>query len=506
MKAGSRTSSARSGQLVSTGQPSLVSCSPQITSPSTLKVLGFGLDLSGNPLFKPVDGTTFEQALIDGLARNAKHLQRSTKATSAAFTFRGEVQRRVLDLGDPHAAGWSFLVDRRDPQRRDIEAILEPLAHDRGMTDLRSPLLFNGEPQEEWFDWLHDSYFALEIEGKKTPQYVLIVGGPERVPFQLQSLLQTVASVGRVAFDHLDDLRQYVDKLLRLEKAAEPTVTREAFFFAPDGGLNDPTHFSRQYMTSPMADHVEKDLKFKVQKRFGDEATKPNLLDGLRGHAPSLVYFASHGLGATNEPLEAQKRYNGAICCQHSGRLSLDALFTGDDVPKDEPFLEGAVFFQFACFGYGTPAESDYSHWLDDVPKAYASTDFVANLPKQLLAHPRGPIAYVGHLDTAFLHAFADPEAPETLERWNNRIAPFVKAVDQLLAVQPSGLAMEGMGERFSLCNTLITSTYDRDRRGKLKWTPELRARFLDTWITRSDAQNYMVFGDPAARLRIPSE
>jgi hypothetical protein len=109
-------------------------------------------------------------------------------------------------------------------------------------------------------------------------------------------------------------------------------------------------------------------------------------------------------LGATSEPLETQKRYNGAICCQHSGSLTLDELFTGDDIPKNEPFLEGAVFFQFACFGCGTPAESDYAHWLNNVPKEYWSTDFIANLPKQLLAYPRGPIAYIGHLDTAFLH------------------------------------------------------------------------------------------------------
>ncbi len=471
-----------------------------------MKILGFGLDLKGNPLFKPVEETVFEQALIDALAQNADHLQRSTKATSAGFALRGEIQPAIINLGDPVEAGWSFLINKKDPDLANIETIIEPLARLRGMSDAKAPLVFNDEPPEDWFDWLHDSYYALDLEGKKAPQYILIVGGPDRVPFHFQSLLDTVASVGRVAFDKLDDLKQYVGKLLRLEKGGAPTVSREAFFFAPDGGPDDPTHFSRLYMAKPLADHVESDLKFAVQRKLGDEATKANLLAALRGHTPSLVYTASHGLGATDQSLDIQKRYNGAICCQHSGNLTLEALFTGEDIPKNEPFLEGSVFFQFACFGYGTPAQSDYSHWLEGVPQNYAAADFAASLPKQLLAHPRGPIAYVGHLDTAFLHGFADPEAPETLERWNNRIAPFKEAVDQLLGVQPSGLAMERMGQRYSLCNTLIANVYDRDKRGKLKWTPELRARFLDTWITRSDAQNYMVFGDPAARLRIPSE
>jgi hypothetical protein len=471
-----------------------------------MSIVGMGLDFEGKPLFQPIDENAFEQSLINALALNADRLERSTKATATGFAFLGQVQRRGIDLGDPLEAGWSFLVNKNDAQLSDIKAILEPLARHRGMSDPQSPLVFNNEPAEDWFEWLHDSYYALDLEGKKTPDYILIVGGPESVPFHFQSLLDTMASVGRVAFDNLDDLKRYVDKLLRLESAKEPTVSREALFFAPDGGPNDPTHFSRQYMAEPLADHVKAKLKFTVQSVTGDEATKPNLLAALRGHKPALVYTASHGLGAIGQSLDVQKRYNGAICCQHSGSLTLDALFAGDDVPCNGPFLEGAVFFQFACFGYGTPAESDYSHWTDGVPKKYASIDFVASLPKQLLAHPRGPIAYVGHLDTAFLHAFADPKAPATLERWNNRIAPFVKAVNQLLAVQPSGFAMRDMGQRFSDCNTLLTYTYDRDRRGKQNWTPEARARFLDTWITRSDAQNYMVFGDPAAHLQIPSE
>jgi hypothetical protein len=183
----------------------------------------------------------------------------------------------------------------------------------------------------------------------------------------------------------------------------------------------------------------------------------------------------------------------------------LDDLFAGEDIPMEEPFLEGAVFFQFACFGYGTPAESDYTHWLQNVPEKYAQEDFVAALPKRLLAHPRGPIAYIGHLDTAFLHGFADPGEPQTLDRWHTRIEPFVAAINRLLGVQPSGLAMEDMNNRYSVCNAILTNTYDRQQRGTLKWTDELGRRFLDYWIIRSDAQNYMIFGDPAAHLRIPT-
>jgi hypothetical protein len=184
-------------------------------------------------------------------------------------------------------------------------------------------------------------------------------------------------------------------------------------------------------------------------------------------------------------------------------------LFCADDVPANEPFLEGAVLFQFACFGYGTPAQSDYAHWMPEegmMPRKYAEADFVAALPKRLLAHPMGPIAYVGHLDTAFLHGFTDQNDPYIMERWHWRMQPFVHVVDELLAVQPSGLAMEDMNKKYGISNIMLNSYYDKLKRGTLKWTPEAERRFVDTWIIRGDAQNYMVFGDPAARLRIPDQ
>lgn len=471
-----------------------------------MKIMGMGLDFGGNPLFEPMDEEVVAKALVAAMEPNAKSVQNLTRTTAEAVSFRGEIERTTLDPGDPRVAGWTFLVNSADPQRNEIETILEPLAEHRGMADPKEPLLYNSESSDEWFDWLEDNYYALELEEKQVPQYLLIVGGADQVPFRFQSILDTVANVGRVDFDTLDDLKHYADKLIRIETATTPLVTKEAILFAPDGGLPDPTYFSREYMIQPLAEHIEDELGFATHTIIGDDATKKNLKDALSAKNPAIVYTASHGLGATDEPFDTQKRYNGAICCQHRGVLTLDSLFSADDVPLDQPFLEGSVFFQFACFGYGTPAESDYAHWLTEVPEQYTDADFVAALPKRLLAHPRGPIAFIGHLDTAFLHGFADVEDPFILERWHTRIAPFVKAVDQLLGVQPSGLAMHDMNMRYSVCSAMITNTYDRQRRGRLTWTPRLEARFLDNWITRGDAQNYMIFGDPAVRLRIPAE
>lgn len=471
-------------------------------------IQGMGLNFAGEPLFQPVDEDQLAKSLVAALEDNAPAVQALTRTTSEGMSFRGEVERQILDLGDPRVTGWTYLINSADPQRMAYAEILKPLAEQRGMPSSLESLRYNGETPDDWFDWLQDNYFALKLEGKQPPGYILILGSPGLVPFHFQSVLSTVASVGRLDFDSLDDLRQYVDKLIRIERAPEPLTAREVLLFAPDAGLPDPTYYSHKYMTEPLAMHITDELGLPTRTILGKHATKENLLAALRFRKPVLVYTASHGLGAINQPLAVQKRYNGALYCQKTGQEkdNLERLFTADDVPRDEPFLEGAVFFQFACFGYGTPAESDYAHWYPNLPVKLADEDFVAALPKRLLAHPRGPIAFIGHLDTAFMHGFVDVENPLILERWHSRLSPFMEVVDRLLGVQPSGLALREMGSRYGLCNALITSTYDRQKRGKLTWNEALERSFLDNWITRGDAQNYMIFGDPATRLRILDE
>lgn len=474
-----------------------------------MRVLGMGLDWQGKRLFEPIEEAVFREALLARLGANTTRVRGLTTASTRGTIFRGEQARLIVDRGDPKVAGWSILVAEHDPRKNALVEALAPLARARGMADPAKPLEFSGANPDDWQDWLTDRYYALDLNGQKVPSYVLIAGGPDLVPFGFQSLLDTVASVGRVDFDTVEELAGYVAKLLRLEATPAPTVAREALFFATDGGPEDPTFFSRKYMAEPLAAHVRDTHKLKTTEIVGDEATKANLLAALKQSKAGLVYTASHGLGATTETQAVQTRYNGAICCQHEGGpLTLDHLLSADDVPMGEPFLEGAVVFQFACYGYGTPAESEYAHWMEDSWKKTernAERDFIAALPKRLLAHSRGPIAYIGHLDTAFLHGFADASQPHTVDRWHTRIAPFKRAVDQLLGVQPSGLAMEGINERYSVCNALLTRTQDRIQRGTMTWTPESEATFVDTWITRGDAQNYLIFGDPAASLRLPA-
>ena len=467
-----------------------------------MQILGTGIDYStGDTLVQPFDEEAFGQAVQQALSQRAAEIQRVGAIRSGGTAMRGEVRReRTTDLGDPAQAGWTYLVHRDDPQR---EALDRALAEHRHMED-GGPLVYGGEPPEDWQGWMQDHYFGRQLEGRKVPHYVLFVGSAERIPFHFQALFDSAASVGRVDFDTPAELQAYVEKLLRLERGTDPVTAREAVFFATDAGAGDATHFSRRFMADPLAQHVTRACRIPTHLAIADDALKEGLLEDARQRRPALVYTATHGMAAPRETLAVQKRVNGGICCQHlRGDARDEWLLTADDIDPAAPFFEGAVFFQFACFGYGTPSESDFRHWFGGA-ELNSEQSFVAAFPRRLLSHPRGPIAFVGHVDTAWLHGFNDPDNPYLAERWSARIAPYKTALDTILACQPVGLAMSDLNKRFDYANAELTLTFDRMVRGRLEVTPALHKRLANTFIFRSDAQNYMVFGDPAAHARIP--
>jgi hypothetical protein len=473
-----------------------------------MRVLRLGIDhRTGELLYPAIDEEAFARNLRAGVEKNLARLVGETAAGGRATSFLGEVgQQPTVNLADPRAAGWSWLVAADDPRRGELTEILKPLAEHRGMENPAAPLALPANA--DWWEWQDQAYRGLDLEGRKVPHYVLLVGGPDRIPFGFQEALDLTAAVGRVEFDRLEDLQSYVDKLLRLERAPAPATSREVLFVATDGGRSDPTYYSRRWMVEPLADHVAQQLHVPVRRLLGEAATKNDVLAELKTRKPAVVYSATHGLGPPKGDPALQRRITGALCCQRVAAGPVESwTISADDVPAAEPFLEGGVLFQFACFGYGCPRASDYAHWLPEsagVPEQLADADFLAALPRKLLANPRGPIAYVGHLDTAWLHGFDDPEMPEALERWHVRIVPFKSAVEELLRVHPPGRAMAAMNERYSVANQRLSWLFDQLQAHRAEMDERMFARLSDAFIFRSDAQNYMVFGDPAARPRLP--
>lgn len=157
-----------------------------------MDIVGLGLDLTGTPLSESQSEEAFDDTLVGAIEANAESIERRTVRTTRGTTFRGEQERRVVDAGDPREAGWTFLVNANDPDYDAIVQALRPPAQHRGMANPDQPLIYSDEPEADWLNWLYENWYSLELENQNPPQYILIVGGADQIPFFFQSLLDTV--------------------------------------------------------------------------------------------------------------------------------------------------------------------------------------------------------------------------------------------------------------------------------------------------------------------------
>jgi hypothetical protein len=231
----------------------------------------------------------------------------------------------------------------------------------------------------------------------------------------------------------------------------------------------------------------------------GDDATKANLLSVLHGAKPPAVLFtASHGM-AIPAARPNQTALQGALLCQDwegFGSVKPEHFLAATDVP-DDANVNGLVAFMFACFGAGTPDADQFLMDLslaDQAPRL-APQPFTAALPRRLLTHPNGSaLAVIGHIDRAWGFSIRGPRST------GPQIVPFRNGLGFILSGTPIGRVLSlQFGERYAALSTaLLTAT-------ALTVTAAMRPSDRDLvtyWIERNDAQNYVVLGDPAVRIR----
>jgi hypothetical protein len=459
----------------------------------------------GSPLFDAADTAQL-------LGRLAAATDGAVKNVTPPWVFDEKKPAHQPQLDKPDEAGWSYVVAEDDPDRDAIIAALTPLAAHRKMVQPESPLVVSAGSDPG--DWIDDVYQAL---GPTRPRYLLLAGDPTRLPFSLQiDLAAAGAIVGRATFDGAhatSDLQTYANKVVELEKAANPRPKNEAIVFATDGGTKDPTYFSHHYMASPIISALKAPtVNYDVTTLVEAKATKAALLDAMSTGHPAFVFTASHGAGQpATAGLSKQRAANGAPGCALDGNA---AGLTGwdwllaDELPAG-PLCPGGMVVQFACFSYGTSSQSGFSKWLGGSNAFDADSPFVASLPMRLLANPDGPVAFVGHVDVAVLHGFDDPANPIPIDEAHPRLEPFLTVVRQAaVELAPVGYALREFHERASKFSSEIVTTFD-ELKNKGIDVEDLdeanQLKLIDKVIRRNDAMNFLLFGDPAARIRVSS-
>ncbi len=444
------------------------------------------------------------------------HLARSRK--NGHFAALREWVRRItrdhlgpregIDPRDLSQTGWG-VVFARDADPAVIEGLGELLEHRRrqaGRRQERYFRVFSGEDgyragEEKW-DFLnrHRAGFG-PADPANVPYYLLLVGGPESIPFRFQYELDVEYAVGRLDLAGAEDYAAYAGAVVAAEGRALPRP-RAAFF-----GVRNPddvaTRQSADFLVEPLAETVELEHPdWQVDLLLEEQATKSRLSHLLGGdRTPAFLFTASHGVGFPHGH-PRQLSHQGAFLCQdwpgpraRTGKSIPEGYyFAGGDVGGDAR-LGGLVAFHFSCYGAGTTRFDAFAHREQGAPKLRAPHDFVAELPRRLLGHPRGgALAIVAHVERCWGYSFLGLEGGE-------RLQTFESTFKRLFEGHPVGSAMEYFNRRYAEIATVLCAELQSLRYGK---KPD-DCKLTRLWTAENDARSYIVLGDPAVRLPVAS-
>jgi hypothetical protein len=414
---------------------------------------------------------------------------------------------------DPTAVGWAVVFASDAPA--EVREAIEPLiAHRRDHTGVPPDLLreLDMSPGSSLDDWLRKlGAHRSDVDPARLPYYVTFVGGPGSIPFEHQSELDVAYAVGRLSFDRPEDYRRYAESVIAYETAAAPPHGREVAYWGTRNRADRATQLSADCLVKPLAEGlpaadgqravgpIAEARGFRSRCLLGAPATRASLLDLFHrddpAARPAFLFTASHGLSWPRGHAD-QATQQGALLCQDwpgvGTRPDSSHCLTAADL-DDDARVHGLVAFLFACYGAGTPASDHFLADRAQAPVPIADSPFVAALPQRLLAHPAGgALAVIGHVERAWGYSIR----PAGL---GNRLLPFRNLLGRILRGDPVGLATKDFSDRYA-----ATSMRLLNASAGTNPSPKPRdAEMAALWIERNDAQNYVLLGDPAVRLRV---
>jgi hypothetical protein len=401
-----------------------------------------------------------------------------------------------LDAGNLAEVGWGVVLPAgADPKRL---APLRPLLDLRKQQagayyrELTGP--FGYRPDDTYLKFLSRLGAGPgPADPEKVPYYLLLVGGPDEIPFEFQYHLDVQYAVGRLHFDEEEEFDAYARAAVAAETGPALRPRRVSFF-----GTSNPddvaTALSAELLVDPLRNWTTgKFADWTVGGDLAAAAKRERLRQLLGGpDTPALLFTATHGVGfPEGDPRQFAEQ--GALVCQEWpgplewGHQSVppEQLCSAADVGGD---VRGLVAFLFACYGAGTPQLDDYPHPKLTARPSLAPRSFLGRLPQKLLAS--GALAVVGHVERAWPCSFKWREA-------GAQLGVFQGMLRLLLKGQRVGWALDQFNLRYSELAAALSGILQNVRFG---FGPDPRELSL-LWTAHNDARGYVVLGDPAVRL-----
>jgi hypothetical protein len=330
----------------------------------------------------------------------------------------------------------------------------------------------------------------------KLPRYVLIIGGPDIIPWSVQYALETRHAVGRLPLDE-EGLGNYIDAMLSDWSGADLDTAAPLMWTVSIPG--DITDEMRATIANPLEAKFtgEPTLPRFVHKTDGS-ATGAELLEALRTTRPSLVVTSSHGL-TQGDDAALRGSLGLPVDVSHQA-VALDAL--------DQAMPHGAIWYAQACCSAGGDAVSHYEDLLAPGTAAFATVTAVAKLgttvapaATRLLGRKNPVRAVFGHVEPTFDWTL---RVPETGQGLGGHIVSALS--DNMIGNrQPLGFAFTDYRAGVGELHTQWMSARDQFRSADTTAQRDaLRNTLTRLRLTAIDRQSLVLLGDPTVKIPVP--
>ena len=451
---------------------------------------------TGAPATAPMDAHTLKW----GGRRNAGKAQQSLAP--------------ALDLDDwkDPKVGWGIVLPDRDhvppaDKARGLDAPepIRDLLHARGDAPVLRyrPDLDEGKLRRYAAD---GTARDLNPRGKRgvaddaVPWYLLIVGSPLEIPWNLQYRLNTDAFVGRLDLDAAG-LEHYV-QALKDGWAGAPRDVRKPLIWSVDHGHPDITRLMRKIVAEKLQAEFTNDAggEFDMRGGFLSDAkgTHADLQEALSARRPAMIATTSHGATFPLKQPAVMAGNLGLLVDRNQALADPVALANGWN-----PL--GAIWYAHACCSAGCDARSRFEGLVDGTTVLGETLTglggcgaLTAPLPQALLGGARPLGAFIGHVEPTFNWTLRDPaNGQATVQHIVNALYFGLHDAKR----PPVGRAMHAYYNAvagFLLDYESATRAVDRHENGAERMAA--RAKLM-----AFDSLSMVVLGDPTVRLPLPS-
>ncbi|HXU29263.1 MAG TPA: hypothetical protein VN851_01685 [Thermoanaerobaculia bacterium] len=408
--------------------------------------------------------------------------------------------------GDPRdlsSQGWAaiFPANAQPEVREALAPLFEHRQAEAASREERRFRIFEGpdgyQPGDGRLDFLARQGVGPGTENHDLmPEHLLLVGGPEEIPWGFQFDLGLGYSVGRLGFETPAEYARYAARVVATESGQRQARAKKAIFFAPRHAGDRASELICEYLAGPLATTLETHAPdWTIERIVGEGAHRDLLASQLAGDGQtSLLFAASHGVGyPCGDP--RQRDFQGSLLCAESPGpkawrepVPNEHIFSADAIGDEATPPD--VCFLFACHGAGTPRTGSYPEPGKERPNL-APEPFAAKIPQRLLGLHNGALAVVGHVERSYCYSFVWPGA-------GGQIGVFESALKGLLDGLPVGVAFRSFPERYAELATSLAEALENNDFG----APLDPAKLARLWTARTDARGYVILGDPAVRLR----